>query len=323
MFTPDQLHQALAILDREQPSSAENRRFRWLIWAVWSVFGFSSLWLVVVQQEQLGRGQIVPLVMALVAAAAVPVLFLSNLSLLRKFWKAVRTERRLGVSRYVSALTAKVRSQARWSARAEKIGLIALFPIGLVFVRYGGLALKGELWDSPLDFRHLPLPLWLFTLGMTCLCLYPMEVCRQRLDALARLRATVLKSTDDDATRELIRVFERRRIVIARQESATSSARARGTGGVRLTRAFRESLTKLSPDDIARVYAALPRLRTHKTADDPSGFGTRAGLFDVPETSLRIAFTRNIHSDEIALGELQRTDGKTGLSGSGVEGSER
>lgn len=294
------------MLEREQPSPIEQRRFRWLTWAVASVFGLSILWVVVLLQPDLAGAQIIPLWMAAVAAIAVPMLFVRNLSLLKKCWRAIWTERRLGISPYVTALSAKVRSQKRWVGRLETIALIALLPVGLVLVRYGGLALIAELWRFPPEFSYLPLPLWTFAFGITCLCLYPMEVCRQRLDAVGKLRAALATPNLSPQVRELITSFQRTQIVMARQESAERERDVRRTAGLRFGAGFVESLSQASGEELTGIYASLPLLQTQARAADQPVSATETRLFEVPGTSLNIAFRDDRESGDIVLEALHR-----------------
>jgi hypothetical protein len=305
-FTDAQIQEALAVLDREQPSPIEQRRFRWLTWAVGSVFALSTLWVIVLVQPSLARAQLIPLWMAAIAAAAVPVLLVRNLPFFRKCWRALWTERRLGISRYVSALGAKVRSQARWVGRLKAFALIALVPIGLVFVGVGGFALIGELWRFPPEFSYLPLPLWTFTFGITCLFLYPMEVCRQRLDVVGKLRAALANHNPSVPARDLVTAWRRTHIVMARQESAERERAKRRASGLRFAEGFLESLSHASEEEMIGVYASLPLLQTQARAGDKLVSAAETRLFDVPDTSLKIAFRDDPESGDIVLEALHR-----------------
>ena len=311
-----QFRQALAILDREQPSPPEQWQFLWLNRAVWGVLFFSVAWAVALfwgaESQKL---QIVPLLLALFSCAAVVILFVRNLRLLRKFWRAARTERRLGITKYVSALTAKVTSRTGWRARWSDAALFGLLPLGIVLAPLGVLALIGELSEFPPAVTRLPLPFATLTFGLACLSLAPMRRFKRRLDAVAGLRQTLLERRardqpfPEDSYGDLLTAIERTRILVARDQGAAARRAARGpTGGVRLARPVQESLSLLDPDEIARVYAALRLLLDRLRGDRQTSAATaEGGSFAVPDTSLAIAFTRDSTSGEVLVNALYRS----------------
>src|SRR4051812_6412617 len=87
---------AVALLEREQLTISEQRRFAWLNRSIWSVLVLSLVWPVtVIVSDQL---QLLPLVLFLSAIVSAIAFFIANLGLLLKFFRVTRIEWRLGIS---------------------------------------------------------------------------------------------------------------------------------------------------------------------------------------------------------------------------------
>lgn len=318
---PREYRQALAVLDRERLSPDQQRLFLFFNLAVWCTFAFSTLWLLVLPSPYAERQHLV-LFLALGSSAAAILLFVTNLGIAGKLWRAARTERRLGISTHVSALTARISYQQRWIRRVAGAAEKLLMPVGLLFSIVGGLALYGEVYSLvkagqaalPPAAGQLFFALGVFLFGLACLCLPPMKRAKQRLDAVARLRESLLEGRDLRQTdRALIQVFERTQILVRREQDAATSRAARRRGSVRFSDPFHTAMAHLEPDEIARVYTTLRRLLD--SAENGGITGTHLRQVEVPDTTLSIAVSRDDASGELLAHGLSR-------SGEAVPGAE-
>jgi hypothetical protein len=325
--------QALAVLDRAQPSAREDWLFRLLNLAVWGAVTLTAFYLVMHLLPGFEHGS-----EALWLARAIAVLFVAIVPVFVVNWRLVKKLRTAARQRRRLAPSFRRRLMNRFKARRRQHRLINLATLVLSLVGYvvAVVALLGLIVEllpdpAPLNTGRVTLYSVAVVFGLSCVFLHFMARGRERLQVIAELRSSLLASRSSANDSQLspedydeITRIERGQIAADRRRSVKAAAREslEYAYGLREHRAFREAKLQLSPETLMRVQACIDQLTSGPGAVAGIGRADDATAYiHVPETSLQIGFTVDRDAREIRLLSLSALtmDGTSSIS-SGSEG---
>lgn len=297
---PQLFAQALAVLEREQPTRRSELLFNLLHGLIWAALALTLLYVVLVFGFEVDRvaAQPIAVAVAIVCVLSVPVSAL-NLGLLLQLRRAARLERRLAPSW-------RQRLRARFLAQDQPagtgIGTLGLRMSGGFALAIGVLGLAVEIARGP-DTNRLTLAFLLASFGVSAVSVPYMRSGRQRLRIVAELRA-LLVSGNADAYDDIARL-DRDRISADRERSIRAEARRSGESGYkyRESREVREAKQALPATVLIDVLAHIDRLLANPPQGSENG---RAHYERIEGTDLELAYTVDHHVQEIGLLSLAR-----------------
>jgi hypothetical protein len=310
--------QALAVLERERPSPREDLLFRLLNLLVWSAVALTGLYLALVLTRTVSQDAGRPIARAAAALylLIVPV-FLLNWKTMNKLRRAAALRRRLDAS-WKRVLNARV--SARYGTLSfGNLTTLLLSLVGYVVSAGGVLGLLAEVTGGRSQSR-LALAVTMVVFGLSCIFIRFMSRGRERFQAVADLRASLLGGRDaSDGTElsaddydEIVKI-ERAQIWEDRRRSLAALAKAPEPGRYRSreSRAVRESKAALPEAVAMRVQACIDGLISDL---QPESANTRAvtepSVVSVPGTPLELTFTVDHAAREVKLFELREADGR-------------
>jgi hypothetical protein len=306
-----QFAQALGILERERPTDEEVRRFRQLKTAAWGALALCPTWFVLVLfWPRLAY----PILFSAIACLGLTIpLFLRNLRLVRKLWRAATVRRKLRLSeRLESSFQARRRRNRLFNAFTA-----ALTVAGAVIFAFGLIGLTASE-----DAFGLAMAVVFLFFGATCAFIHFIKRGTERFEVVAELRQSLLASRDAETGAAGVPVeeydqylaIESRQIARDRKRSLAQARRTPiDTYALRMSRHAREASALLSTGDMTSVTKRIQEL---VDTPDPASARTKAdgGVSVVPveNTSLEIGFVVDHDEREVrvmSLGPAQRTAG--------------
>ena len=296
-LTNRQYEQALAILERERPSPAQEQRFRLLNQAVWGALLFSFVYGVMFPVAGAQRAYPALLLAAFCYVLTVPLFFL-NLGLVRKLQRAATLRKSLRLAEWLQPFF----SRRRHSHPVYNAITLALSAIGYPVCVVGVVGLVLSLLDPSSD--GLALSTILIVFGLTCIFIHFIARGAERLKVIAELRSGLLaaapSSSGDNQESVHVRVedydeiagIEREQIRSDRTRSVARGHRAASTGYVlRLSRQLRDMESELGEDARRLVDERVQQLLAEpEPADARAEYGTGLFRIDVPGTRFEIAY---------------------------------
>jgi hypothetical protein len=315
----DAFDQALAVLERAQPSPRQDLLFRLLNAAVWGAVILTALYLLF-RVSGSSRGALtvwIARAIAFVYIAIVP-LFVANWRLVAKLWRAARFRRTLQPS-FRRRLAERFKIQRR-KRRWINVVTLLLSAGGSVLAAAAFLGILLETIPGDPNSSRVALYAVLMVFGMSFVFLHFIARGRERLRVIAELRQTVLATRDPATDRTLspeeydeITRIEQGQISVDRKRSAkaASGRSLEETWGSKEHRDVRAAKLRLSADTLVRVQASIDRL-TRRPEDVIATRRDGVLYLQIPETSLVIGFTVDRAAREIRLLSLSTTvDGRS------------
>jgi hypothetical protein len=188
-----QLEQALLVLDRERPSPSDETRFEALTMAVWLAIGLTVVWAAAFFPL---HDLAYYLIRAAISASVVAMfLFFANLNLVAKMWREALARRR---SRLLPSLKAFVRARHRQHLVAYLLSY-ALAALGVLLCLVGatGFVVDWPVWRSGNEVGTI-LVAGFTTFGLACVLMWFVVRWRDRLAAIADLRASLVSGENAD-----------------------------------------------------------------------------------------------------------------------------
>jgi hypothetical protein len=296
-LTYRQYEQALAILERERPSPAQEQRFRLLNRAVWGALFFSLLYAASFPMAG-AQGAYPALLLAAICYLLTVPLFLLNLGLVRKLQRAATLRRRLRISEWLLPI---FRRRQR-THRLYNLITLALSIVGYPVCLVGVVGLALSLGDPSSD--GLVLSIILIVFGLTCIFIHFIARGAERLKVITELRSGLLAATpsSDGSGSERVEVpvedydeiagIERAQIRRDRTRSVARGQRVASSGYVlRMSRQIRDMESELGEEVRSQVDVRVQQLLAEP---EPPGarteYGTGLLYIDVPGTGFEIAY---------------------------------
>jgi hypothetical protein len=307
-----QFAQALGILERERPTDEEVQRFRQLKTAAWGALALCPTWFVLVLfVPRLAY----PILFSAIACLGLTIpLFLWNLRLVRKLWRAATVRRKLRLSeRLESSFEARRRRNRVYNAFTAVLTVAGavIFVLGVI-----GLTASEDAFGLAMAV------LFLF-FGATCAFIHFIKRGTERFEVVAELRQSLLASRDAQtgAAGVPVEEYDQYRAIengqIARDRKR-SLARARRTTtetyALRMSRDAREASAVLSTGDMTSVSKRIQELVDKQNPVAPSPTESPGmSVVSVENTSLEISFVVDHEQREVrvvTLGPAQRMAGR-------------
>jgi hypothetical protein len=300
--------QALAVLERERPTDEEVRRFRQLKLAAWGVLAASPTWFVLVLFWP--RLAYPLLLTALFCLLLTIPLFLANLRLVRKLWRAATIRRRLRLSERLEASFHAWRRRNRFYNRLTFAMSVAGVPIFA-----GGLTVLSVSEDVFAAGAAVAVVVF----GATCMFIHFIRRGTERFEVVAELRESLLASRDAQTGTAGVPVeeydqyvaLERRQIARDRKRSLAKARRLPSQSyALRMSRGAREATAVLNTGDLTSVSKRIQEL-VNEPQPPSTGAATGSGVTVVPveNTSLEIGFVVDHEHREVrvlSLGSVPR-----------------
>jgi hypothetical protein len=325
-----QFAQALAILEREKPSLPEKRRVTLMKWAAWGALVFSPGWFLVVLFEPAWAYFL--LLSALACFLLVVPLFVANLSVVRKLWRAAVIRRKMRLSQRLEAAF-RARRKKHWiynkltALMAVVGGVISVGGVyGLIFtagsiVRDGRAALlSGEgPWVSEESRFQLEVAVVLVVFGLACMFIHFIQRGTERLAVVSELRTRLLASRDADTGAagvpveeyDQIAAMERAQIARDRRRSLVSARKAPSrTYALRIGRELRVAAADLTAEEFNHVNETIRRLASGPSPADVGDDGVAdLVVVPVPGTSLEIDVVADHRQQELRVVSVRARTG--------------
>lgn len=313
-----QFERALAIVEREQPTPLQARRFKLLQWAVRGALIFSVVWGILFYL--FGASAVYPVLMLAVACylAVVP-LFLINLGMVRKLGRAAALRRSLRLTERLQPLFRQRRMRHRvYNAVTFTINLFG-YPICVI-----GLGLLLFELSAP-DAFGLSTATIVVAFGLSCIFIHFMARGAERLRVISDLRAALLEGKASAAAAagepvvvaaehyDAISRLERAQIRHDRKQAVRSGMHLKSEGYVmRVSRAVRDAEQTLDPAELVSFHATLYRLsRDPNTVSSVTDPETGHAFTTVPGAPFAIGFGVDRTRREVRVYSLRRLDAAT------------
>jgi hypothetical protein len=304
--------QALLVLDRERPSSTDEIRFTRLTQAVCASIALTFIWIAAFRPWHPIAGVIFKAALACYGLSMA--LFILNLGLAAKLWRAAAARRRLRLIPYLRSFV-RARRRQHWPTH---LAAYALATLGVLLCVFGGWGVIEE-WPLP-DGVGFVLTVGPTLFGLACILMYFVAEGRESMAAIADLHATLVNSdrsgegavTVPIAAYDEITVIEREQIS---QDRVRSIAAGRTTDpsayAVRISREVHSRVSEMIPDEWQAVNHRIQELQSA----DEAVRGTRPQgdieLVSVPPTSWEIGVRVDHDHREVQLISLRRTPAAT------------
>jgi hypothetical protein len=299
---------AKALLARELPTKDQESRFRSTKILTLTGFVLGLVWIgVVYVYDDAQRYVLYPATVSLLLAE---ILFLSNISYLRRLWRSWITARRLGFSR--------LRKAPGQNLLLDRLLTMVLLPValaGIVITVASGIGLYVEIERN----RYWIQATCSLVFGVMCVGLYPMALIRDRVHAVRSLDAELdaAAAAANDTTVEIqakvydtLAEIERTQIQADRGalKARTSLNSTTTKTGFRITSEFFQALAKLDEADAVHVRRTLEQLAAGHHEPQDARELPRSETLAVPSTNLLIELRRKAERRVVVV-NLRLNDG--------------